>query len=48
VPEPLLQAMKLLVGHWFENREGVLIGVTARELPLAVQSLIFPYRIWST
>ncbi len=39
-PEDIKQAVLLLVGHWFENREGVTIAHIATELPLAVAALI--------
>ncbi len=43
VPQQVIQATKLLVGHWFENREAVVVGsVTAGELPLAVKALLAP------
>jgi uncharacterized phiE125 gp8 family phage protein len=44
VPMAIKQAMLLLVGHWFENREAVQIGQAPSELPLAVDALIRPYR----
>lgn len=44
VPLPIKQAILLLVGHWYENREAVNIGNITSELPLAVASLIAPYR----
>lgn len=45
VPEPLKQAIKLMVGHWYENREEVVIGqLDLRRLPMAFQTLIAPYR----
>lgn len=44
-PEPLRQAMLLLIGHYFENREAVAAG-TLTELPLAVASLVFPFRVF--
>lgn len=43
-PEPIKQAIRLLVGLYFNSREAVVIGQTATELPLAVKSLIGPYR----
>ncbi len=46
VPDDLKQAMKLLIGHWFEHREAVVVGVTAREVPTAAVSLIWPYRVF--
>lgn len=45
LPEPLRQAMLLLVGHFNENREAVAAG-DFTELPLAVSSLVFPFRVF--
>jgi uncharacterized phiE125 gp8 family phage protein len=45
VPEPLRQAMLLLIGHYYENREAVAAG-TLTELPFAVASLVFPFRVF--
>ncbi len=44
VPEPIRQAMLLLIGHWYRNREAVDIGNTSSKLPLAVDALLDPYR----
>lgn len=41
VPEPLKAAIKLLVAHWYENREAT--GDT-ESLPYGVDMLIAPYR----
>jgi uncharacterized phiE125 gp8 family phage protein len=46
VPEPIRQAMLLLVGHWYANREPVIVGSTVAELPLAVDALLFPHRVF--
>lgn len=43
VPEQIKHAILLLVGHWFSHREAVVSG-TMNELPMAVQSLVFPFR----
>jgi uncharacterized phiE125 gp8 family phage protein len=40
VPKHLLQAVYLLVGHWYENRETVIVGMTANNVPMAVQALL--------
>lgn len=45
-PEPLRQAMLLLIGSWYENREAIVIGTIVNELPLAVASLVFPFRVF--
>lgn len=44
VPGQIKQAILLLIGHWYGQREGVLIGVAASPLPLAVEALLNPYR----
>lgn len=43
-PQSLIQAMLLLIGHWFANRQGVVVGDTATEVPLAVHSLCDQHR----
>lgn len=44
VPKPIKQALLLLVGHWYANREAVNVGTTVTELPMAVKSLLFPFQ----
>lgn len=34
------QAILLLVGHWFANREGVAMGTISTTVPLAVERLL--------
>jgi uncharacterized phiE125 gp8 family phage protein len=45
-PAPIKQAILLLIGHWFENREGVVTGTITAELPLAVEALLANYRVY--
>ena len=45
VPEPLRQALRLLVAHWYENRGLVAIGHEIAVLPQTVAALIAPYRV---
>ena len=40
VPQRWKQAVLLLAGHWFENREATVAGTTVRTIPFAVESLI--------
>jgi uncharacterized phiE125 gp8 family phage protein len=47
VPEPLRQAIRLLVAHWYENRAVVSGAQTAAALPITVAALIAPYRMLS-
>jgi len=35
------QAILLLVGHWYANREAVVVGVAPAEVPLAVDRLLW-------
>jgi uncharacterized phiE125 gp8 family phage protein len=47
VPMPIRQAMLLLIGHWYRNRESVNVGNIVSELPQAFDALIGPYRTWA-
>lgn len=47
VPEPIRQAIRLMVGHWFRNRETVVTGATATPLPMAAEALLYPYKLWT-
>lgn len=38
-------ACLLIVGHLHANREDVVIGASAAEIPLGSRSLLFPYRL---
>lgn len=44
VPMPLRLAIKMLVAHWHEAREPVLLGETADPVPSTVATLLGPYR----
>ncbi|MGD9879022.1 MAG: head-tail connector protein [Hyphomicrobiaceae bacterium] len=47
VPEPIRQAIKLLVGHWYEFREEVVVGAAVNSIPSGVAALLFTHRVWS-
>lgn len=47
VPEPLRQAIRLLVAHWYENRGLVATADKSVVLPSTVAALIAPYRVLS-
>jgi uncharacterized phiE125 gp8 family phage protein len=49
VPEPISQAILLLIGHWYANRENVLTGFRAAaiDVPYTVDALSAPYRLVS-
>lgn len=44
--EDVETAMLLLVGHWYANREAVVVGAASAPLDFAVESLLQPYRIY--
>jgi uncharacterized phiE125 gp8 family phage protein len=46
VPRPLRQAVLLQIGHLYEHRESVTVGVTGTdsEMPFATRALAWPYR----
>lgn len=46
VPEPIRQAMLMLVGFWYETRETVNVGNITSELPLSTQALLAPFRLY--
>lgn len=47
VPEGIKTAMKLLIAHWFENREPVAAGVgfSSTPMPMSVEMLLWQHRI---
>lgn len=45
VPASILAAMKLLVGHWYEQRVAVSEG-NLTEVPLAVDRLLWPFKVF--
>lgn len=46
VPEIYKQAMLLLIGHWYENREAIQVtGAVPKEVPLAYEALIWQERV---
>ena len=46
VPRALRQAILLLIGHWYENREAAT-DFERKEVPLAVQSLIARWSVYT-
>ncbi|MCB1511524.1 MAG: head-tail connector protein [Hyphomicrobiaceae bacterium] len=46
-PADLDQAVKMLAAHWYENREGTMVGQTVMDIPFAVEEVIRNYRTWS-
>ena len=48
IPKPIIQAMKIIIGHLYEHREMIVIGTIVRPIPSSAASLLSPYRtFWS-
>lgn len=46
VPENIKLGMKMLISHWYENRENTLVGQTINKIPDATEALWSDYRVW--
>lgn len=46
IPGDLCEAVLSLTAHYYENREGTLVGVTGQTTPLSVLEIIRAYRDW--
>jgi uncharacterized phiE125 gp8 family phage protein len=44
VPAAIRQAMLLMIGGWYQNRESVAVGMSVEKLPFAVEALLSPFR----
>lgn len=47
IPLRLKQGMLLMIGHFYANRESLIIGVGATKIPLGFEWLISPYKVWT-
>jgi len=45
VPADIRHAMKLLIGHYYEQREQVTVRGVPREIPRGVSALLSPYKV---
>jgi len=46
VPTPLLEAVRQVAAHLYENREATIIDASVREVPFGVEQLIGPNVDW--
>jgi uncharacterized phiE125 gp8 family phage protein len=50
VPEPIRQALMMLVAYWFNQREAAAIGPEygpVSDVPYGVKALLEPFRVWA-
>lgn len=45
VNDAIRAAILLIVGHLFANREAVVTGTIATQLPMGAHSMLWPYRV---
>jgi len=45
IPEQIIQGMKLLIGHLYENREQVIVGTSVSDLPMTIETLLRAYQV---
>jgi len=45
VPQPIKQAILILIGQWYENREATISGTIVAKMPDAWEALLSPFRI---
>lgn len=46
IPAPVLEAVRQLTAHFYQNREAAAVGANAQSLPFGVLDLLAPYRAW--
>jgi hypothetical protein len=44
-PPEIDQTMLLLIGHWYRNREAVVVGSITKEIEYAIEALAGPFRL---
>lgn len=44
VPTPIKQAMYMIIGHLYENRQTIITGTQVNEIPMSSEYLLQPYR----
>lgn len=45
IPQDVIHAVMLLVGHWFQNREASVVAASVAELPMGAEALLSGYRL---
>jgi hypothetical protein len=47
IPKPLKHAMKMMIAHFYNNRESTIIGVGMTEIPMGYKHLVNRYKNWT-
>jgi uncharacterized phiE125 gp8 family phage protein len=46
IPQDIRQAMLMLIGHWYENRESIVVGTITAPVPQSYEWLIAPHKVF--
>jgi len=46
IPRSIKNAMLMLIGHWYEQREDSIVGQPMNMVPMASRALLSPYRVF--
>jgi uncharacterized phiE125 gp8 family phage protein len=46
IPEDIKSAIKLIVGHLYQNRQDVITGTQVNQIPFGAKALLDPYRVY--
>lgn len=46
LPKPIYQAILLMVGQLYENREPIVTGTITAKIPFSLEYLLAPYKMW--
>ena len=46
VPGPILSAMKILLEHWYRYRGAAISGTIIAPVPMSVDALLWPYKVF--
>ena len=47
VPETYKQAMRMLIAHWYEYREPIIVGAAVAKVPIAVDTMLMTDRLYA-
>jgi len=47
IPRSIKNAMLMMIGHWYEQREDSIVGQPLTMVPMASMALLAPYRVYS-
>lgn len=47
IPQEIKQAILMLASHWYTYREPIVTGTSLQNVPLTVEALLSPWKIWN-